>query len=101
MLDCNLVQCYITGEGRCETVHLYHMRFFLHLDDISPMNFTSFFLKRLTNMASREKNYPGSWQGIFHQALIKLLILQELKKLNHSWEEFIVNFEFISSYLVP
>ena len=39
--------------------------------------------------------------GIYHQALIKLLVSQQFNKFNHDWENFLLDFEFVSLESLP
>ena len=52
----NVVQRYITCEGRFATVFKYHLRFLLHLNGESRLNLPYYLLKSLEKMVTRVKN---------------------------------------------
>jgi hypothetical protein len=86
-----VVQKYITCEGRFATTYRYHMRFLLHLNGNNRMNLPFFLLKSLTKMANKIQTHPKNAQySLFHQGLIKVLVMQELNKNQTTWEQFFV-----------
>jgi hypothetical protein len=90
-----VVQKYITCEGRFSTIHLYHMRFLLHLNGDNKMNLPYFLLKSLVKMSNKIQTHPNTAQySIFHQGLIKVLVMQELNKTHLSWEQFLSSLGF-------
>jgi len=40
-------------------------------------------------LARRQTHATASYYNIYHQALIKVLIVEELKRRNQSWENFL------------
>jgi hypothetical protein len=69
------VQRYITGEGRFNIVHCYHLCFLMHLSGDREINLPYYLLKSLTKMARRVQGHPESaHRSLYHQGLIKLLV---------------------------
>lgn len=85
-----IIQRYVTCEGRFATIYIYHMRFLQHVLGIKRLNLPYYFLKSLSKMATRVKNHPeASSHIIFHHGLVKLLITKELEKHKRSWPHFL------------
>jgi len=53
------VRQYFTCEGRYTDVHLYHMRFLVHMVGLKPMNFPFFLHKSLVKMVTKENKLEG------------------------------------------
>jgi hypothetical protein len=57
------------------------------------MNLPFFLLKSLTKMSARIQAHPeNNKHSVFHQGLIKLLIMEELNKSKKTWQYFLVSF---------
>ena len=68
------VRQYFTCEGRYADVHLYHMRFLVHMASLKPMNLPFFLHKSLVKMVTKAKQPDGiNPRSVFHQGLIKIL----------------------------
>ena len=66
------------------------MRFIQHVTGPNKLNLPFYLLKSLENMFVRVRNHPiSSGSNMFHRGLIKLLITQELAKLERSWSHFL------------
>ena len=66
------------------------MRFLFHVTGANKLNFPFYLLKILEKMDVRAGNHSSSsGSNVFHHGLIKLLITQELGKLERSWSHFI------------
>ena len=86
----SIIQRYVTCEGRFATIYRYHLRFLLHITWTSKLSLPFYLLKSLSKMAMRVKNHPDhSSHNIFNHVLIKLLVLNELKKRNWAWLHFL------------
>jgi hypothetical protein len=84
------VQRYITGEGRFNIVHCYHLRFLMHLSGDKELNLPYYLLKSLTKMARRVQGHPeSSHRSLYHQGLIKLLVTFSLEELEMPWDYFL------------
>jgi hypothetical protein len=80
----------ITCEGRYSVFKAYHFRLLAHFQFNKPLNFPFYFLKSLKKMSSQvRKNVTNPHNNLFHHGLIKLLVLDELRK---TWDEFIYQF---------
>ena len=85
-----LVQKYVTCEGRFALTFIYHLRLLSHLVKDQKLSLPFYFLKSLTKMASKCKGHgdiPESY--LFHHGLIKMLVVHELRRFGHSWEQFL------------
>ena len=86
----NIIQIYITREGRFTTMFRYHLRFLMHLNGESRLNFPYYLFKSIENMVTRVRNHPDhNTHSVFHHELIKLLITTELERFDISWHHFI------------
>ena len=66
------------------------MRFLFHIAGMKTLNLPLFLLKRLTKILARIQTHAvASEYIIYHQALIKVLVVEELRKRNQSWEHFL------------
>jgi hypothetical protein len=71
------------------------MRFLLHLNGESNMNLPFFLLRSLTKMEIKIHTCPkNSMYSLFHQGLIKVLVMQYLGKNHVSWEPFLSTLGF-------
>ena len=77
-----IIQRYVTCEGRFGTVYHYHMHFLQHVTGANKLNLPLFLLESLEKMSVRVQNHPISFgSNMFHHGLVNLLITQELGKL--------------------
>ena len=82
-----MIHVYITCEGRYGRTILYHFRLILHFTGKQPLNMPFYLLKSLTNMASKVQAKPQkASSSLFHQGLIKLIVLEELSTRNKTWD---------------
>ena len=71
-------------------VFLYHMRFLFHIAGMETLNLPFFLLKSLTNMLAKIRTQrAASEYSLYHQYLIKLLVEEEIRKINQSWDHFL------------
>ena len=47
-------------------------------------------------MVARERKFLNSQHNVYHQDAIKLLIIHQLGKFNHGWEQFLLSSEFVT-----
>lgn len=81
---------FLTCERRYTIVFLYHMRFLFHFAGIRTLNLPYFILKSLTKMVARiQTHQEASKYNMYHQAIIKVLVEEELKKRNQTWDHFL------------
>jgi hypothetical protein len=89
-----VIHRYITCEGCFSFVHLYHIRLLMHLNGDIPLCLPFFLLKILTKMSKRIQSHPATAsKSIFHQRLIKVLVVYALDEVNHSWDWLIESLE--------
>lgn len=85
-----LVQKYIRCEGHFALTFLYHIIFLLHFYYDQKLNFPFFLQKSLTKMDLKVKGKAQIAEtNLFHHGLIKLLVMQELGKIQRSREHFL------------
>jgi hypothetical protein len=90
-----MVQKYITYEGRFSTIYFYHIRFFMHLNGDKEMHFPFYLLKSLKKMAKKIHSHPqNAHQSLFHQGLIKIMVMYALNELQLSWEQLLSSLGF-------
>jgi hypothetical protein len=62
----------------------------MHLSGDKELNLSFYFLKSLTKMARRVQGHPESSHRIlYHQGLIKILVLFALDEIEMSWDYFL------------
>ena len=87
----NLVQRFITCEGRFSIAHLYQMRLLTHITGDDPLNLPFYLYNSLIKMSQRYQHQPLSFpQYVYHRGLIKMLVQFQLNKKTKSWDEFLV-----------
>ena len=71
-----MVQNYITCEGRYDRVLKCHLRLLMHLNGILKLNLPFYLLKSLQNMVTWVQAHPKhTARSVYHQGLIKLLLI--------------------------
>jgi hypothetical protein len=94
-----VITSLITCEGIYSTFKAYHFRLLVHFQFNKPLNFPFYFLNSLDKMSSQaRKNVTNPHNNLFHHSLIKLLVLSELEKQGHTWDEFI--YQFANPHLI-
>jgi hypothetical protein len=78
-----VIQRFFTCEGRFNMVYLYHIRLLMHFTGKKALNFP-FYLYRSPGKISDKVQLKSKQveHNIFHSGLIKLLVLEELRKTN-------------------
>jgi hypothetical protein len=73
----------------------YHFKLLLHFTGKKEIDLSFFLFKSLQRMISFAQRKPENLQNsIFHHALIKLIVLEQLKKEGKDWPTFL----FVSKY---
>ena len=86
---------YITCEGRCNRVMIYHFKLMNHFIGRCPLNLPLYLHKSLTKMAHQVKAQPTKIAGrLSHHGLIKLIVLELLQRRNIAWTYFLFWNEF-------
>ena len=69
---------------------LYHIKLLDHFSGKHTLNLPYFFHKNLTKICKKIKSMPLSIRNtLCHYGLIKLIIMQELKSRDRTWEHFL------------
>jgi hypothetical protein len=90
-----IIQRFFTCEGRYSWVLQYHFKLLLHFTGKKEIDLSFFLFKSLQRMISFAQRKPEKLQkSIFHHALIKLIVLEQLKKEGKDWPTFL----FVSNY---
>ena len=90
-----MIQNYITYEVRYDEFLRCHLRFLMHLSGEKKMNLPYYLLKSIQKIISRVHSHQiHTVHSLFHQGLIKLLIIIHLKKKGKTWEEFLFEYGF-------
>jgi hypothetical protein len=86
----HVIQCFFTCEGRFNMVYQYHLRLLMHFTGKQALNLP-FYLYRSLGKMSNKVQERSKWveHNIFHSGLIKLLVLEELRKKNGDWVTFL------------
>jgi hypothetical protein len=87
-----VVQRYFTCEGRFNRVYQYHIRLLMHFTGKNPLNLPFYLYRSLGKMSDRVQEKTNQIEpSLFHFSLIKLLVLEELRKHNKEWDSFLVS----------
>jgi hypothetical protein len=82
-----IIHMYITCEGRFSLVHIYHIRLLIHVNGDYPLNLPYLLLNILSKMSKRIQSHPATAKNsLFHQGLIKMLVLFSLNEVQRSWD---------------
>ncbi len=82
-----LIQRYLTRQGRYGDTFMYHITFLLHFIGKKQLNLHLFLLTSLSKMEKKVKTNPNKAKyRIFHQGLIKLLIMEKFQKKLEKFE---------------
>jgi hypothetical protein len=85
-----IIQRYFTCEGRFNTLYQYHIRLLLHFTGKVEMNIPFYLLRSIGKMSDMVQSKSKAVDTrIFHFGLIRMLVVEELRKKNISWEHFI------------
>lgn len=86
-----LVQIFFTCEGRFGVMYIYHARIMMHFMDDHAINLPYFLLASLRKMSATIQKHVGNIEPhLYHHGLIKILIEEQLKTKNDTWEKFLV-----------
>jgi hypothetical protein len=86
-----VIQRYFTCEGRFNMVYQYHIRLLLHFTGKESLNLPFYLFRSIGKMSDRVQAKSKQVDtSVFHSGLIKMLVLEELKKTNTDWDAFLV-----------
>jgi hypothetical protein len=86
-----VIRKYFTCEGRFDIIHSHHIRLLMHFTGRRPLNLPFFLHQSLREMADNaraEADQPK--RKISHVSLIKLLMVEELRRLGNNWDSFLL-----------
>jgi len=90
-----VIQKYFSCEGIFDMVYQYHFRLLLHLIGKKPLDIPFYLFKSLGKMENNvQAKLDTRNRYIFHHGVIKLLVVEELKRLNRYW----LTLLFLSGY---
>jgi len=90
-----VVQNYITCDGRYDRVLKCHLKLLLHMHGVIQLNLPFYLLKSLQKMIFKVQKHPShTARSIYHQGLIKLLVLTQLEKEGRSWSSLLEELGF-------
>ena len=85
-----LIQRYFTCEGRSRRIYQYHFRLLMHFTWKGPLDLPLYFFRSLCKMEDKVQGKKCQVEPSgFHFYLNKLLVVEEIKRRNQSWEAFI------------
>ena len=86
-----MVQNYITCDGRYDRVLKFHLRLLMHLSGSLQLNLPLYLLKSLQKIISWVQGHPEhTARSVYHQGLIKLLIFSQLHREGPTWETLLI-----------
>jgi hypothetical protein len=87
-----VIQRYFTCEGRFDRVYQYHIRLLMHFTGKIPLNLPFYLYRSLGKMADKVQARVDQLKSIlFHFSLVKLLVVEELRKINRDWDSFLTS----------
>ena len=90
-----MVQNYITCEGRYDRVLKCHLRLVMHLNGSLKLNLSFYLLKILQKMVTWVQAHPEhTARSVYHQGLIKLLLISQLNREGRTWGSFLSELGF-------
>lgn len=71
---------------------IYHVRFLFHVAGMKTLNLPYCLLESMKNMSVRIQNHTVVLEySLYHQALIKVLVEKESRKINKKWDHLFLN----------
>jgi hypothetical protein len=89
-----ILRKFVTCEGRYGLIFLYHIRLLMNFISFQ-LNMLFYLLRSLYKMEKRYKKQSLD-SSLFHQWLIKLLVVHHLKTLGEDWDSFVAHNGFIT-----
>jgi hypothetical protein len=82
-----VIQRYFTCEGRFDRVYQYHVRLLMHFTGKNPLNLPFYLYRSLGKMEDKvQARVDQLKSSLFHFSLVKLLVVEELRKINRDWD---------------
>jgi hypothetical protein len=90
-----VIHRYFTCKWRFNMVYQYHIRLLLHFTGKESMNLPFYIFRSIGNMSYRVQSKSNQLDtSVFHSGLIKMLVMEELRKNNIYWETFLTSSQF-------
>src|ERR1700733_8544482 len=90
-----LVQKFFTCEGRFGALYVYHGKIMQQFQGEHDINLPYFLFQSLRKMCSMAQRNPRNIEAyLCHHSLVKLLIEEQLKEKQDTWEKFLVRNHF-------
>jgi hypothetical protein len=91
----NFIQRYSTCGGIINMVYQYHIMLLLHFTGKEVMNLPFYLFRSIGKMDDRVQAKSKQVEtSVFHFGLIKMLVMEELRKTNTNWETFLTSSQF-------
>ena len=90
-----VIQNYITCDGRYDRVLKCHLKLLMHIHGAVQVNLPFYLFKSLQKIIAKVQIHPQhTARSIYHQGLIKLLVLAQLHKEERTWESLLAKLGF-------
>jgi len=90
-----VIQRYFTCEGRFNMVYHYHIRMILQFPGKEVMHHPFYLFRSIGKMVDRVQDKSKKVDtSAFHSDLIKMLVMENLRKINNDWETFLIESHF-------
>ena len=90
-----MIQNYITCDGRYDRILKFHLKLLMHIKGNTQVNLSFYLLKSLQKMIARVQSHPQHIaRSVYHQVLIKLLILTQLQREKRTWKSLLAKLGF-------
>jgi hypothetical protein len=87
-----VIQRYFTYEGRFNMIYQYHIRLFMHFIGKYLINIHFYLFRSMGEMVDRVQSKSKAMDtSVFHSGLIRMFVMEDLKKRNIAWENFIAS----------
>jgi hypothetical protein len=87
-----VIQRFFTCEGRFNMISQYHIRIFLHFTGKDLMNLPFYVFRSIGKMVDRvQAKSKVVDTSVFHSGLIKMFVMEELRKKKNYWDQFIAS----------
>jgi hypothetical protein len=90
-----VIQRYFICEGRFNMVYEYHIILLLHFTGKEAMNLPFCLFRSIGKISNKVQAKSKQLDtSVFHSGLIKMLVMEEIKKTNIDWESFLTTSHF-------
>ena len=76
-----MIHNFITCDGKYDRILKFHLKILMHINGNTQVNLPFYLLKSLQKMIAKVQGHPHhTAHSVYHQGLIKLLILTQLQR---------------------